>query len=132
MKALPAKVSKAVSTGSTLVCADNTGAKLLEIIAVKGYRGVKGRYPKAGVGDQVICSVKEGSEKMRKTIVEAVIIRQKKMYRRADGTRIRFDDNAAVLINKMREPVGTEIHGPVAREAVLRYPAIGKIASIVI
>ncbi len=125
-------MSKGLSVGTTLLCADNTGAKILEITSVKTYHGVKRRHPKAGVGDLVTCSVKVGSEKLRKTLVQGVVIRQRKGYRRDDGTRIRFEDNAAVLINKMNEPLGTEIHGPVAKEAVIRFSMIGKIASIVI
>ena len=62
----------------------------------------------------------------------AVIIRQKKEYKRANGMRIRFEDNAAVVVNDRGEPVGTEIKGPVAREAVERFSAIGKIASQII
>ena len=68
MKPLTSKVTKALTTGSRLVCADNSGAKIYEIIGVRKYHGVRGRYPKAGVGDVVICSVKKGTPKKRKTI----------------------------------------------------------------
>ncbi len=132
MKGISAKVTKALNVGAYVKCADNTGAKLLEIIAVRGYKGVRRRYPKAGVGDIVYCSVKKGDPKIRKQVVMAVIIRQKKEYRRANGMRIKFEDNAAVLINEKREPRGSEIKGPVAREVIERFPALGKIASIVV
>lgn len=133
MKAVSAKVTKALNVGASLICADNSGAKELELVAVKGYSGVKRRQPKCGVGDVIICSVKKGDEKIRKELVEAVVIRQRREYRRGDGMRVKFDDNAAVLMTmKTKEPRGTEIRGPVAREAVQRFTTIGKIASIVI
>ena len=132
MKAVKANVTKALNVGSYLVCADNTGAKLLQIIAVLGYKGRRRRIPRAGVGDMIKVVVKEGDVKLRKQIFNAVIIRQKKEYRRADGTRISFEDNAGVLVNEEGEPKGTEIKGPVAREAVERFSSIGKIATIVV
>ncbi len=132
MKGISAKISKALQVGSYLKCADNSGAKLLQIIAVKGYKGVKRRHPRAGVGDIVYCSVKKGDPKVRKQVVMAVIVRQKKEYRRANGMRVKFEDNAAVLINEKREPRGSEIKGPIAKEVVERFPSIGKIATIVV
>jgi large subunit ribosomal protein L14 len=132
MKGISAKVTKALQTGSYIKCADNSGAKVLQIIAVKGYKGVRRRYPRAGVGDIVYCSVKKGDPKLRKQVVMAVIIRQRKEYRRANGMRIKFEDNAAVLINEKLEPRASEIKGPVAKEVVERFPAVGKIATIVV
>jgi len=132
MKAVRARIKKALNVGSYIVCADNTGAKILQIISVRSYKGRRRRQPKAGVGDVVRCSVKEGDVKMRKQVVTAVIIRQKAEYRRKEGVRIKFEDNAAVLVNDLFEPRGTQIKGPVAREVVERFPAIGKIASLVV
>lgn len=133
MKAISAKVTKAINVGAIIECADNTGAKKLQVIAVKGYKGVRKRIPKAGVGDIVICSVKKGDEKLRKQVVYAIIIRQKKEYRRLSGERVKFEDNAAVLINPANmEPQGTEIRSVVAKEAVERISAVGKIATIVL
>jgi len=133
MKPLTSKVTKALTTGSRLVCADNSGAKIYEIIGVRKYHGVRGRYPKAGVGDVVICSVKKGTPKKRKTIVKALIVRQKKEYKRADGTRVQFYDNAAVEIDPEKKiPIATEIKGAIGREIVERYPKVAAIASIVI
>jgi LSU ribosomal protein L14P len=88
MKAIKSNITKALQTRSRLLCADNSGAKVLEIISVKGYRGVKRRYPKAGIGDIVVVTVKKGAPEMRKQILNAVIIRQKKEFRRSDGSRI--------------------------------------------
>ena len=133
MKGLTANVTRAIPLQARLVCADNSGAKELMLIAVKGYHGKMRRLPRAGVGDVIICSVKKGKEKVRKTVVYAVIVRQKKEYMRSDGTRVKFSDNAAVLVNqKTYEPVGTEIRSVIAKEVVERFTAIGKIASMVL
>lgn len=132
MKPISAKITKALQAGSYLNCADNTGATLLQIIAVKGYKGVKSRSPRCGVGDWVICSVKEGDIKMVHEVVQAIIIRQKKEYRRANGMRVKFEDNAAILVNEKGEPRGTKIKGPVAKEVIERFSAIGKIATMVV
>ncbi len=132
MKARKAKVPRCLPTGARLVCADNTGARELEIIAVKGYKGVRRRYPAAGVGDIVVVSVKKGSPDIRKQVHYAVIIRQRKEYRRPDGTRVKFEDNAAVITDPNGNPKGSEIRGPVAREAAERFSKIGSIATIIV
>lgn len=132
MKPMRASVTAALNVGSYLVCADNTGAKVLQIISVFGYKGVKRRQPKAGVGNMIKCSVKEGNVKIRKQVVNAVIIRQKAEYRRLDGLRVSFEDNAAVLVDDTGSPKATEIKGPVAKEVVERFSAIGKIANMVV
>ncbi|MCD6371445.1 MAG: 50S ribosomal protein L14 [Candidatus Aenigmarchaeota archaeon] len=132
MKGVSAKITKSINVGAYLVCADNTGAKLLQVISVFGYKGVRGRFPKAGVGDMVKVTVKEGTPQMKKQVFNAVIIRQRKEYRRKEGIRIAFEDNAAILVTELGEPKGTSIKGPVAREVVERFSSIGKIASIVV
>lgn len=131
-KAVTASITRALSTGSRLLCADNTGAKELEIIAVKNYKGRKGRYPKAGVGDLIVCSVKKGRPDIRKQIVTAVIVRQKQPFTRHNGTKIKFHDNAAILVGEDGLPKGSEIKGAVAREAAERWNKIGTISNIVI
>lgn len=132
MKPISAKITKALQAGSYLICADNSGATLLQIIAVKGYKGVKCRSPRCGVADWIVCAVKEGDAKLVHEVVEAMIIRQKKEYRRPSGMRIKFEDNAAVLINEKGEPRGSKIKGAVAREVVERLSTIGKIATLVV
>ncbi len=133
MKGVSARVTRGINVGAIINCIDNTGAKKLQVIAVKGYRSVLRRMPKAGVGDVVICSVKKGDEKIKKQVVYAVIVRQKKEYRRLTGERVKFEDNAAVIINpKTFEPQGTEIRSVIAKEAVERFSSIGKIASIIL
>ncbi|HDN82957.1 MAG TPA: 50S ribosomal protein L14 [Candidatus Altiarchaeales archaeon] len=131
-KAISAKVTACLPVGARLVCVDNTGAKELEIIAVKKYKGVRGRLPKAGVGSLVVCSVKKGRPDIRKKVVLAVIVTQKKEYRRANGMRIKFEENSAVLVDDTGAPKGSEIKGPVAREVVERWTKIASIASIVV
>lgn len=112
---------------SRLVVADNSGAKSLKCIKVLG--GSKRRY--ASIGDVVVCSVKSASpdSKHKKgDVIKAVIVRTAKEIRRTDGSYIRFDDNAAVLINPAKEPIGTRVFGPVARE--LRAKNFVKIVSL--
>jgi large subunit ribosomal protein L14 len=87
---------------------------------------------KAGIGDMVMCSVKEGSPDIKKQVVPAVIIRQRKEIFRADGTRMKFDDNAAVIVTPEGESKGSEIRGPVAREAVQKWSGIASAAKLVV
>jgi len=112
---------------SMLGVADNSGAKKLCCVKVLG--GSKRKY--AGVGDVIICSVKEAmpNSKVKKgDVVRAVIVRTAKEIGRPDGSYIRFDTNSAVVINAAGEPVGTRIFGPVARE--LRAKRFMKIVSL--
>jgi len=112
---------------SRMVVADNTGAKEIQCIKVLG--GTRRRY--ATLGDVVICSVKgviPGSDVKKKSIVRAVIVRTKQPTRRADGSYIRFDSNAAVIVDKDGNPRGTRIFGAVARE--LRQKKFMKIVSL--
>ncbi|UCF80727.1 MAG: 50S ribosomal protein L14 [Acidobacteriota bacterium] len=107
--------------------ADNSGAKVIACIHPLG--GGTGRHGR--LGDVIRASVKEAiprAEVKKGDVVRAVIVRTRKEHRRRDGTYIRFDDNAAVLINEQREPVGTRVFGPVARE--LRDRNFVKIASL--
>jgi large subunit ribosomal protein L14 len=132
MKPISAYVIKSLQAGSFIKCADNSGATLIQIIAVKGYKGVKNRTPRCGVGDWIIAAVKDGDQKIMHEVVQAIIVRQKKEYRRRNGLRVKFEDNAAVLINEKGEPRGTKIKGPIAKEVVERFSMIGKIATTVL
>jgi large subunit ribosomal protein L14 len=107
--------------------ADNSGAQIVQCIKVLGGTG---RYI-AKVGDEIVVSVKKATPKgkvKKGTVQRAVIVRVKKEVKRSDGTTIRFDNNAAVLINKQGEPIGTRIFGPVCRE--LRSKGLTKIISL--
>ncbi|MCI5866643.1 MAG: 50S ribosomal protein L14 [Methanosphaera sp.] len=132
MKAITSSVSKSLPIGARLKCVDNTGAREVEIISVKGFKGVRRRLATAGVGDMVVVSVKKGTADMRREVTTAVIVRQKKEYRRADGLRVKFEDNAAVIITEDGVLKGSEIREPVAKEAADLWPAIGSAASIIV
>jgi large subunit ribosomal protein L14 len=126
------KTAAGIQVGTRIKVADNSGARLVEVITVAGYRGRLNRYPKATVGDMVIASVKKGSPKLRRTIVRAIVVRQKRPYKRESGEMIAFEDNAVVIVNPQGDPRSNEAKGPIAREAVNRWPRIGTIASTVI
>jgi len=116
-----------IQAETQLTAADNSGAKRLYCIKVLG--GTRKRY--ASVGDIIVVSVKEAipNAKVKKgDILKAVVVRTKKEVRRPDGSYIKFDDNSAVLITAAKEPVGTRIFGPVARE--LRAKQFMKIISL--
>ena len=133
MMPMNAKVVKSLPVGSEVSTCDNSGAKILRIFSVKGSKTVKGRKPAAGVGDMVLASVKRGRPDMRKQVVFAIIVRQKKEYRRPDGIRVKVEDNAAVVLKDEKgTPKGTLLKGPVAKEAAERWPGVSKIASIIL
>ncbi len=126
------KLSKGLSAGSVLRCTDNTGARELRLVQVMGYKGRLRRVPSATVGDQITVSVRQGTPDMRKKIFQAVIVRQKRPFRRSEGIWVQFEDNAAVIITPEGEMKGSEIRGPVAKEAAERWPRIASAASIII
>lgn len=132
MLGLKASIVRPLPSGARLECIDNSGAKEIEIISVVGGKGVRRRMPKAGIGDMVVASVKKGTPEMRKQIVRAIVVRQKKEYRRPNGIRIKFEDNAAVITTELGEPKGSDIKGPIAREAGERWPKIVGLASIIV
>ncbi|MDY6818914.1 MAG: 50S ribosomal protein L14 [Halobacteriales archaeon] len=132
MEALTADVTRGLEKGSKITCADNTGARELKIISVAGYQGTLNRHPKAGLGDKVTVSVTKGTPEMRRQVLEAVIIRQRKPIRRPDGTRVKYEDNAAVIIDEAEEPRGTEIKGPIAREVAERFGSIASTATMIV
>ncbi len=133
MKAIKSKTTRALPVQAYVNTCDNSGAKVLKIISVKGHNTVKGRLPAAGVGDLVVASVKKGKLEMRKKVVQAVIVRQKKEYRRPDGLRIKFEDNAAVVLKDDKgNPKGTIFKGPIAKEVAERWPAVAKVANMVV
>jgi len=117
-----------IQMGTMLLVADNSGARKLMAIRQLGGSAAP-RY--AGVGDIIVCSVKEAapeSEIKKGSVVKAVVVRTRSRARRWDGSYISFDDNAVVLVNTEREPVGTRVFGPVARE--LRERRFMKIVSL--
>lgn len=132
MKGLTSNVTKTLTLNSIIPVSDNSGAKVVRIVGALGYRGTRKRNPAVGVGDVVIASVRKGKPDMVKKVVKALIVRQKKEYRRANGTRIMFEDNAVVLVNDDFLAVGTEIKGVVAREIAERFPKVAAISAGVV
>lgn len=133
MQAIKASVTDGLSHGSIVETCDNSGAKVLRIISVKGSKTRKGRNPGAGVGDLVLAAVQKGQPAMRKQVVFAVIVRQRKEYRRPDGMRVKFEDNAAVVLKDDKgNPKGTTFKGAIAKEAASRFPGIAKVATIIV
>ena len=126
------KVTRGVQCGTMLKCADNTGARKLRLIQVIGYKGRLRRVPAAGVGGLIMTSVRKGTPDMRKKLFRAVVVRQRMPFRRAEGIWVQFEDNAAVIITAEGEMKGSEIKGPVAREAAERWPRIASAASIIV
>ncbi|RLI49922.1 MAG: 50S ribosomal protein L14 [Candidatus Thorarchaeota archaeon] len=126
------RMARGLPIGATLVCADNSGAKELKLITVFGYKGRLRKLGKAGIGDRVNVSVTKGKQELRKQVLQAVIVRQRKPFRRPDGTWMQFEDNAAVLIKPGGEPQGSELRGPMAREVTLKWPRVAAIASKIV
>ncbi len=126
------KIARGLQPPAVLRCTDNTGARALRLVQVMGYKGRLRRYPCASVGDRITVSVRQGTPDMRKKIFQAVIVRQRRPFRRVDGVWLQFEDNAAVIITPEGEMKGSEIRGPVAKEAAERWPRIASAASIIV
>ncbi|RMZ14655.1 hypothetical protein D0862_01967 [Hortaea werneckii] len=144
-------------TGAVMNCCDNSGARNLYIISVKGFGARLNRLPAAGAGDMVMATVKKGKPELRKKVMPAVIVRQSKPWRRADGIYLYFEDNAGVvriqmarsrewvhdfkivqqadwvlqIVNPKGEMKGSAITGPVAKEAAELWPRIASNSGVV-
>ncbi|MEI6731204.1 MAG: uL14 family ribosomal protein [archaeon] len=133
MKAIGARVSRGLNIGSEVVAADNSGARIVRITGVVHGKTKKGRQQTARVGDWVKVSVRAGKPDMIGQVFDAVVIRQKKSYRRLTGERVMFEDNAVALLKDEKgNPKGTQIKGPVAREIGERWKEVAKLASFVL
>ncbi len=132
MKAIGARATAGLNLGSRLSAADNSGAKVVKIVSVKRWKGRKKTQGRAKIADLVKVSIKKGIPDMKGKVFEAIVIRQKKPFRRLNGERIAFEDNAvAILKDEKGNPKGTQIKGPVAREILERWPQVAKIAQSV-
>jgi len=127
-----ARVSRGILSGAIVKCADNSGARTLRVIQVTGYKGRLRRVPSAAVGDKLTVSVRRGTPDMRRKIFQAVLIRQRKPYRRRDGVWVQFEDNAAVVMTPEGDMRGSEIRGPVSKEAAEIWTRIASAASIIV
>jgi large subunit ribosomal protein L14 len=134
MKAVKSNVSKSLPIGANLLVVDNSGAKLVQIITVKGYKTRTKKLMAAGVADMFTGAVKVGDPDMRHKVVQAVVIRQRKEFTRPEGMKTKFEDNAAIILKDIRLglPKGTLIKGPIAKEVAIRWPNVAKIATIVL
>lgn len=128
------RITRGLSVGSDIKITDNSGAKLAHIISVIGGEGHTrlNRYSSACVGSLVVVAIKKGNPDLRKKVMRAVIVRQKQSIHRVDGTRIAFEDNAAVLVTDEGDPKASQINGPIAREAAELFPRVSNVASQII
>ncbi|CDJ68110.1 60S ribosomal protein L23, putative [Eimeria necatrix] len=122
------KVTLGLPVGALINCCDNSGAKNLFIIAVKGWGSCLNRLPSSSLGDLVLATVKKGKPELRKKVHPAVIVRQRRAWRRAEGYFIYFEDNAGVICNNKGEMKGSAITGPVAKECAELWPKISAAA----
>jgi len=132
MKPIGAKATRGLNLGATMIASDNSGAKVVRLVSVKRGKTKKGRQGYAKIADWVKVSIKKGVPDMKGKVFDAVVIRIKRPYRRLDGERISFEDNAvAILKDDKGNPKGTQIKGIVAREIQERWPQVAKIAGSV-
>ncbi|MBD3196196.1 MAG: 50S ribosomal protein L14 [Candidatus Lokiarchaeota archaeon] len=131
-KVVKPRTSYGLANGSKLLIADNSGAKIAKIINVDHRKTRQRRLPMATVGDVCTVTVRKGKPELRGNLLKCVIVRQKRIYRRVDGTRLCFEDNAGVIITADGDPKGTEIRGPIAREAAESFPRLASISSLII
>ncbi|KAL8160699.1 hypothetical protein V2J09_002236 [Rumex salicifolius] len=126
------RMSLGLPVAAVVNCADNTGAKNLYIISVKGIKGRLNRLPSACVGDMVMATVKKGKPDLRKKVMPAVIVRQRKPWRRKDGVFMYFEDNAGVIVNPKGEMKGSAITGPIGKECADLWPRIASAANAIV
>jgi large subunit ribosomal protein L14 len=133
MKAVSARATAGLNLGAWVTASDNSGAKIVKIVGVKKWKGRKGKQACAKIADWVKVSVKKGIPDMKGKVFDAVVIRQKKPYRRLTGERVCFEDNAVALLKDEKgNPKGTMIKGVVAREIQERWKEVSKIAQYVL
>lgn len=133
MKAILGRVTRALNIGSNVIAADNSGARIVRITGVKHGKSKKGRQQYAKVGDWVKVSVRAGKPELRGQVFDAVVIRQKKPYRRRTGELVCFEDNAVALLKDEKgNPKGTMIKGAAAKEVHERWKEVAKLAQFVL
>lgn len=132
MKPISASITKTLNQNATCVCTDNSGAKEVYIITVFGHHTKYRQKPAAGIADMVNVVVSKGKPEIKKKIERAVVVRVKKEYKRPDGTRIKFEDNAVVLVDEKGLPKASEVKGVVAKEVGERWAKVAGLATAVI
>ena len=132
MKAVSSRPTRGLNIGSVVEACDNSGARVVRVVSVKRGKTKKGRQGYAKIADQVKVSVRKGDPKMKGQVFDAVVVRQKKSWRRSNGERVSFFDNAVALLKDEKgNPKGTQIRGPIAREIQERWKEVSKIASLI-
>lgn len=126
------RMTLGLPVGAVLNCADNTGAKNLYVVAVTNITGRLNRLPAASVGDMVLASVKKGKPELRKKMMPAIVVRQRKAWHRRDGTYLYFEDNAGVIVNPKGEMKGSAINGPIGKECAELWPRIASNAGSIV
>lgn len=121
-----------ITLGTNLKVADNSGAKVAMVIGIPGMKARLRRRPSATVGDLVMVAVRKGNIELVGQVLQAVVIRQRRPFMRHDGRWLSFEDNACVIIAPDGTPKGTEVRGPMAREAAERWPKMATLASIIV
>lgn len=133
MKAITARATRGLQIGSYILAADNSGARIVKITSVVHGKSKRGRHQYAKISDWVKVSCRVGKPDMKGQVFDAVVIRQKKPYRRNTGERVCFEDNAVALLKDDKgNPKGTQVKGPVAREVQERWGQVAKIAQFVL
>jgi len=133
MKGVGARLTKSLNIGSLVLASDNSGARIVKIVSVKGGKTRRKRQQYAKIGDWVKVSVRKGNPEMKGQVFDAVVIRQRKPYRRKTGERVAFMDNAVALLKDDKgNPKGTQIKGPIAKEVSERWQFLGKIAKFIL
>jgi large subunit ribosomal protein L14 len=132
MKAVNSRPTRGLNIGSEVEACDNSGARIVRITSIKHGKTKHARQGYAKVADWVKVSVRKGDPKMKGEVFDAVVVRQRKPWRRNTGERVCFSDNAVALLKDEKgNPKGTQIKGPVAREIQERWKEVSKLASIV-
>ncbi|CAI9102515.1 OLC1v1000797C1 [Oldenlandia corymbosa var. corymbosa] len=126
------RMSLGLPVAATVNIADNTGVKNLYIISVKGMKGRLNRLPTACVGEMVMVTVKKGKPDLRKKVMSAVIIRQRKPWCRKDGVYMYFEDNTGVIVNPKEKMKGSAISGPIGKECDDLWPRIASVANAIV
>lgn len=133
MRAIKRNGTRGLPIGAEIEVVDNSGAKLVKIISVKGFKSVKRMLECGGVGDMFTAHVTKGKPDMKHTVVKCVIVKQKQEYKRPDGTTIKFQSNGAVVLKDDKgNPKGTIIKGAIGREVAQRFPVVARIANIIV
>jgi len=126
------RVTLGLPVASLINCADNSGAKNLYIISVKGWGARLNRLPSACSGSMVMATVKKGKPDLRKKVHPAIVVRQRRPFRRKDGVWIYFEDNAGVIVNPKGDMKGSAVTGPVAKECADLWPRIASAANCIV